>query len=238
MASRALERIEVPPVSAPAERIAVLQVVASGTNGGAQEHVYSLLSQLDPARYAVTVVTLTDGSAVRRWRSLGVEVIVAPEPDDDAAARIVAELIEARRIAVLHGHMFRAEVAGTLGADLAEARGVPRPFTIQTIHSSRVRSAEDRALLRSLTPRIDRLVAVSRSIVTKLADEGRTGSRIVLIPNGVDLRRYDHTEACCTLPGEYGFPEGTPMVGVVGRLEAEKGHPTLIDAWQIGRAHV
>ena len=54
-----------------------------------------------------------------------------------------------------------------------------------------------------------------------------------LIYNGVDLERYSVTEACCTLPEEYGFPEGTPLVGVVARLEPEKGHATLIEAWPL-----
>jgi glycosyltransferase involved in cell wall biosynthesis len=52
-----------------------------------------------------------------------------------------------------------------------------------------------------------------------------------LIYNGVDLEKYEYTEACCTLPEEYGLPEGTPLVGVVARLEPEKGHATLLDAW-------
>jgi glycosyltransferase involved in cell wall biosynthesis len=52
-----------------------------------------------------------------------------------------------------------------------------------------------------------------------------------LIYNGVDLARYSYTEACCTLPEEYGFAEGSPLVGVIARLEPEKGHPTLIEAW-------
>ena len=68
--------------------------------------------------------------------------------------------------------------------------------------------------------------------MAKLEREGRTGlAPVELIYNGVDLDRYDRTEACCTLPEEYGFPEGTPLVGVVARLEPEKGHATLLEAW-------
>ncbi|MEJ7749083.1 MAG: glycosyltransferase family 4 protein, partial [Candidatus Limnocylindrales bacterium] len=51
------------------------------------------------------------------------------------------------------------------------------------------------------------------------------------IYNGVDLSRYDRQEPCCTLPDEYGMEPGSKLVGVVARLEPEKGHPTLIDAW-------
>jgi glycosyltransferase involved in cell wall biosynthesis len=90
---------------------------------------------------------------------------------------------------------------------------------------------DDRDVLRHLTSHMDRLVAVSRAIVEKLEHEGRTAAPISLIHNGVDLERYDHQEACCTLPEEYGFPQGAPVVGVVARLEPEKGHPTLVAAW-------
>ena len=82
-----------------------------------------------------------------------------------------------------------------------------------------------------LTPQLDRLIAVSRAIETKLVDEGRDIVPISLIYNGVDLERYDHQEPCCTLPEEYGMEPGSQIVGVVARLEPEKGHPTLLEAW-------
>jgi glycosyltransferase involved in cell wall biosynthesis len=54
-----------------------------------------------------------------------------------------------------------------------------------------------------------------------------------MIYNGVDLERYDHQEPCCTLRDDYGMEPGSQIVGVVARLEPEKGHPTLIDAWPL-----
>jgi glycosyltransferase involved in cell wall biosynthesis len=219
------------PALPEGDRIKVVQLVASGTNGGAQEHVFSLLGQVDRARYDVRVISLSDGSAVRRWRALGFPVEVVAEPDDAQAAPIVADLLAGWRTQVVHGHMYRAEIVGAFAADRLADRGLPRPYLVNTVHSSRLRSPEDRALLQRLTPRIDRLIAVSRSIVEKLDHEGRGGDRVTLIYNGVDLSRYDHQEACCTLPEEYGFAPGTPMAGVVGRLESEKGQATLIDAW-------
>jgi glycosyltransferase involved in cell wall biosynthesis len=214
------------------ERIRVVQLVATGTNGGAQEHVHTLLSRLDRGRYDARVISLSDGSAVRRWRALGVSVEVVDIADDGEAAEAVARLLVRWRTQVLHGHMFRAEVVGVAAADLVAASGRARPFLIETIHSSRVRSLADRETLVRLTPSIDRLVAVSQAIVAKLEREGRAGlAPVELIHNGVDLARYDHTEACCTLAEEYGFAEGTPLVAVVARLEPEKGHATLLEAW-------
>src|SRR4026208_276924 len=85
--------------------------------------------------------------------------------------------------------------------------------------------------MRRLAPEMDRLIAVSKAIVAKVDAEGRTGAPVELVYNGVDLEKYNETEACCTLPEECGCPDGTPLVGVVARLEPEKGHATLLDAW-------
>ncbi len=115
--------------------------------------------------------------------------------------------------------------------------GQRRPYLVATIHSSRIRSNEDQQILRELTPHMDRLIAVSKAIEHKLVDEGRTSVPVTLIYNGVDLQRYDHQEPCCTLPEEYGMEPGSQIVGVVARLEPEKGHPTLLEAWpQVLRA--
>lgn len=218
--------------------VAVTQIMASGTGGGAQAHVQDLVAGLDRQRFEVEVIALSDGPAVRRLRAAGVTVHVVSEPDDGAALSAVMQLLLRRPPEIIHNHMYRAEVVGTQAASALAELGLPRPYVIGTVHSSRVRSAEDRTLLRRLTPSMDRLIAVSRAIVAKLADEGRTGAPIVLIYNGVDLQRYAYTEACCTLPEEYGLPEGAPLVGVVARLEPEKGHRTLLEAWPVVLAAV
>lgn len=219
-------------------RIRVVELLATGTNGGAQEHVLNLVSRIDRDRYDVTVCSLTPGAAVRRLERHGIEVCVIETPDDEAAVEAVAARLAALRADVVHGHMYRAEIVGTLAADRVASTGLPRPLVVNTVHSSRIRSGEDQALLRTLTSRMDQVIAVSTAIVRKLHEEGRDTAPVSLIYNGVDLERYDHTAPCCTLGEEYGFPEGTPIVGVVARLEPEKGHPTLLEAWPAVLAEV
>ncbi len=219
-----------PPV--PGGRtVRVVEVLATGTNGGAQEHVYSLLSRLDRDRYEPTVISLSHGSAERRIARLGIPVHVIDEPDDAIAVGAVATLMSDIRPEVVHNHMYRAELVGTRAALAIAEAGRPRPFIVGTVHSSRIRSPEDREVLRTLTPRIDHLIAVSRAMERKIAEERASDVPVSLIYNGVDLVRYDHTDPCCTLREEYGFPPEAQIVGVVARLEHEKGHPTLLDAW-------
>jgi glycosyltransferase involved in cell wall biosynthesis len=219
------------PVPAGDRRVRVVEVLATGTNGGAQEHLYGLLSRLDMAHYDASVVSLSAGSAVRKLQRHGFDVTVIDEPDDEAAVRLLAAHLAAIRPDVIHTHMYRADVVGTLAANLLAETGHRRPYVVSTVHSSRVRSAEDRELIRRLTPSMDQLIAVSKSIERKIADEHRTGAPVRLIYNGVDLERYDHQDPCCTLRDEYGMEPGSQIVGVVARLEPEKGHQTLIEAW-------
>ena len=212
-------------------RIRVVEVLATGTNGGAQEHLYGLVTRIDPTRYDVSIVALSPGSAVRKLQRAGFDVLVIDEPDDAiAVGALAAHLVEVRPD-VIHNHMYRAELVGTRAAIALGEIGHRKPYVVSTVHSSRIRSDEDRQMLRELTPRMDQLIAVSKMMERKLIDEGRTATPMRLIYNGVDLSRYDEQEPCCTLPEEYGMEPGSQIVGVVARLEPEKGHPTLLEAW-------
>ena len=215
----------------PGGRIRVVEVLATGTSGGAQEHLYGLVSRLDPDRFDVSIVALSPGSAVRKMQRAGFDVLVIDEPDDAIAVGALAAYLVDARPDILHNHMYRAELVGTRAAIALGEIGHRRPYVVSTVHSSRIRSEEDRDMLRVLTPHMDQLIAVSTMIEAKLEQEGRTTAPIRRIYNGVDLSQYDHTEPCCTLPEEYGMEPGSQIVGVVARLEPEKGHPTLLEAW-------
>ncbi len=221
------------PALAGGHRIRVVEVLATGGNGGAQEHLNSLVNRLDPERYDVSIVSLSPGSAVRKLQKAGFSVTVIDEVDDAIAVGALATHLADVRADVIHNHMYRAETVGTRAAVALGEVGHRKPYVVSTVHSSRIRSDEDRQTLRDLTPRMDQLIAVSRMIEDKIEDEGRVGTPVRLIYNGVDLSRYDHQEACCTLPDEYGMEPGSQIVGVVARLEQEKGHPTLLASWPL-----
>jgi glycosyltransferase involved in cell wall biosynthesis len=146
-------------------------------------------------------------------------------PDDELAVRELAAWLRREEIDLVHAHMYRAEVVGTRAA---VAAGVP--VITATVHSSRVRSPEDVALLASLTPMMDRLIVPSDSIAHKVACEGRSG-RFAVIPNGVDLSRFAGPVPPSSVRAEFGIPADAPLVGVIARLETEKGHRFLLDAW-------
>ena len=173
-------------------------------------------------------LSLSAGSAVSRLRSLGVPVEVIDEADDELAIRELSAWLRREEIDLVHSHMYRAEVVGTRAAVAAGT-----PVIMATVHSSRVRAPSDVSLLASLTPSMDRLIVPSESIQRKVVAEGRVGARFAVIPNGVDLSRFASPAPRCAFRREFGVPSHALLLGVVARLEPEKGHQFLLDAMPI-----
>ncbi len=202
-----------------------LQLLATGGNGGAQESYTGLLLRLDRSNYEVRALSLSKGSAVKRLQRLGIEVDVLDSTDDEATVRDLTAYLRRNEIDLVHAHMFRAEVIGTRAAVAAGT-----PVIMATVHSSRTRSPEDVAELARLTRHMDRLIVPSATIEAKVRREGRGEARFSIIPNGVDLSRFSALTPPCTLRNDFGIPAGAFLIGVVARLEAEKGHRFLIEA--------
>lgn len=205
----------------------VVQLLATGSTGGAQESYSGLLLHLDRTRFEVHALSLSAGSAVQRLRRLGIAVDVIDASTDDEAVREVATYLTRHEIDLLHAHMFRAEIVGTRAALAART-----PVIVATVHSSRVRSPGDVAALAALTPQMNRLIVPSASIAAKVGAEGRDAA-LTVIPNGVDLDRFSTPSRPCTLRRDLGLPRGALVIGVVARLEPEKGHRYLIEAMPV-----
>ena len=203
----------------------ILQLLATGGSGGAQESYTGLLLGLDRSRYDVRALSLSAGSAVQRLRALGVPVEVLDEADDEDAVRELVAWLRREEIDLVHAHMFRAEVIGTRAAVAAGTAVI-----VATVHSSRIRSPTDVQLLASLTPSMDRLIVPSEAIERKVRAEGREGARFAVVPNGIDLSRFTGPVRPCALREEHGISASAPLLGVVARLEPEKGHAHLLDA--------
>src|SRR5919106_5363464 len=149
--------------SARHPRPRLLQLLATGGTGGAQESYTGLLLRLDRSRYEVRALSLSCGSAVNRLRRLGIAVDIIDETNDELAVRELTAYLRHNEIDLVHAHMYRAEV---IGVRAAVAAGVP--VIVATVHSSRVRSQEDTAVLARLTPRMDRLIVPSDAIEAKV----------------------------------------------------------------------
>ena len=207
----------------PAETaLRVVELLATGTSGGAQEHV----STWSPGsiRCATTYPCCrcrtgppSAGSSRRASRSASSTTC---RRRGDRGGRRAPRGRQGGRRPQPHvprrGHRHAGGVVARRDGPPPAAGRRDGPLV------SRVRSDEDRELVRRLTPKMDHLIAVSRAIVRKIEDEGRVGAPISLIYNGVDLDPLRPSpRSCCTL--QRRVPDRAGRAARRGRRAARAG---------------
>jgi glycosyltransferase involved in cell wall biosynthesis len=74
-----------------------------------------------------------------------------------------------------------------------------------------------------------RVIAASEFERRRLVDEGLSASRVVAIPNGIDVDRFS-VPASVELKSRFGIPHDTPVVGICAALRPEKNHEMFLEA--------
>ena len=213
------------PVTVPNSPLRVLQIVGNSVIGGAENHVLTLVRALASAHHRTAVVCPRPGPLVDALQREGIHVhlidLVKPAPGDDYELSLPAlwslfSFIRRWRPDVVHNHLYPAHLHGTLAGQLA---GVPALIT--TAHTLVVRPGDP--WLTGLTR--GRVIAVSQAVKSLLVRAGVPAGRIRVIYNGIEPQYFqDETESGQQIRRELGIRAGAPVIGVIARLSAEKGH--------------
>ena len=147
---------------------------------------------------------------------------------DPAAIRMIRRYICAEDISVIHSHGYKADFytwAASLGFR-ANTLATCHPWTeVQYNARARLYTALDKRLLGGF----NRLVAVSETVQTELAQAGVPASRTSIIENGIDISRFGQTSQDRSRD-MLGLPRQKFIVGTIGRLVHEKAHTLLLQA--------
>jgi glycosyltransferase involved in cell wall biosynthesis len=258
--SRAAESSASEPDGVPREpsqttRLTVLQVVANLEIGGAQEVVRTLARFLPAAGCMPIVVTFRDGPIRAQIEELGVPVVVLTGRYRSilAGPAALAELVRIRRDLARVIRDYRPEVIQThllrsldfLVLSLRSERSVEAVFW--TVHNALLDIRPDQLpahrwllrpkrvahrLLYQLGARwCSALIAVSDEVGVALQRKYRPPrSKVVVIPNGVDLDRYGDSVDRIALRVGLSLPADARILIVVAKLLPQKGHRVLLDA--------
>jgi glycosyltransferase involved in cell wall biosynthesis len=136
----------------------------------------------------------------------------------------VAALLRQRQAPLVHTHVYHADFVGYWAA-----RSCRMPV-VATVHGfvggdwkNRLYQSLDRRLLR----RFDAVICVSEGVRARLAGAGGDPARLRVIPNG---HPGGATVPRAVARERLGIVDGTPTIGWVGRLSAEKGADLLLAA--------
>ena len=210
------------------DAVRLLLVVDSLEVGGAERHVVDLAAALSRKGHEVTVACSLAGELSDPLDGAGIRV----RPLLDrlvkrrvcvAYARGLRRLLRGQRIDLVHAHIYASAAASALAT---LGTGVPLVVTEHTEGAWQGRRAH--LVSRLIYRRARRVIAVSTPIWRRLIErDGVSPKKISLVPNAV-IPAPDTLRSTPDAPPE-GWHEG-PLVGVVARLQPEKGIAKFLKA--------
>nr|WP_297530509.1 glycosyltransferase [uncultured Roseateles sp.] len=209
----------VPDSQAP---LHVLEVVGNDIVGGMERCVERLVAHLGrEGSFRFTALCPSEGAFAERLRRAGATVVIVAMPDDPpwSAVQMVASLIAAERVDLLHAHLPNAHLLAGLAGRLS---GVP---VMTTIHA-RQTGLSDLELHRATG---SFLSVVCRQSYYHALGLGVERGHLSLEPNGVDVDTFRPGDRPAHgLRASLGIRPDAPLAGVVGRLSPEKGSDVFL----------
>jgi glycosyltransferase involved in cell wall biosynthesis len=211
--------------SRPTRSVRLLLVVDSLEAGGAERHVVDLAVALRRRGYEVTVASsIADGLAEPLERA---DIPVRPLLDRRVKRRLSLAFAWRLRRLIKRGHfdLVHAHIYASAGAAATANAGVPLVITEHTEALWQTRSA--RMVCRWVYARAEHVIAVSTAIRRRLIERDSVPpQRITVIPNAV-TSAATASHALPSLPAGW---HNVPLVGVVARLQPEKGVAAFLKA--------
>lgn len=216
-------------------RIRLMFALTSPVRGGVEEVVLALLQRLDPTEFALALAApaplLDDLAPDLRGVTVDALPVCADSWRRPGEVRRLGGFVRRWRPDVVNPHLFRSTA---VAAPLARCHGAGA--VVETYHGRegwrrgglRGSFLPDRLVARC----VDRVIAVSEAAAAFLVrGKGYPAAKVVVVPNGRDLSRFTPGRDREAARKELGVDRHTPLAGVVGRLEPQKGHAWLLQAW-------
>jgi glycosyltransferase involved in cell wall biosynthesis len=208
----------------------VLFVVGNFVAGGAERHLLELWGRISRERFEVEIACFrAEGQFWPEVRALGWpvhELGVGRRIYDATGVRGLLRLVHHTlrfQPDVVHGYLFGPNLFAVLAG---RACGVP----VVAVAKRNVDAFETRrqAFVQRLTHRwATHVTAVSEAVADSVVALGVPRGRVTVIPNGVDVDRFEAAPADRLA---LGAADGEPVIGSVGCLAARKDYGTLLEA--------
>jgi glycosyltransferase involved in cell wall biosynthesis len=214
------------------DRIRLLKIVPTLRYGGTERQFMTLGASLDASRFRVELACLRPGGglaadAVRH--GLPVDTYDIGPFHSARTLKLQTKLardIARRRIDVVHAYNFYGNVFAIPPARLAGAPVVLASIRDCGPYLSPMQLRVQRLVCRAAT----RVVVNANAVRDWLVADGYDADRIVVIPNGVDLDRFQAPVDAAAVRAGLGVGPGVPLVTVVSRVTHLKGLEGFINA--------
>lgn len=193
---------------------------------GGQSQVRYTVAGLRARGHRTVLVAHPEGELLKRM-SEGMDLVpLAPRNEIDlAAAWRLSRVLKRLRPDVVHAHDPHAVAMAATALSIAAP--TPRPLLVA---SRRIEYPIARhSFSRWKYSQVDRFIAISAAVRRRLLADGVPSARIDVVHEGVDVERIVDLPLV-SVHGALYLPAGSPVVGNVGALVAQKSQQTLIAA--------
>jgi glycosyltransferase involved in cell wall biosynthesis len=206
--------------------------------GGVPEAVYQLMRVMEKRDLTLYVLRRTSfellGSQARldRFIDLGIPIRIADgyEAKHELVDILRGWMIE-DSIDILHTHSYKPNLHGRMAAIPLRAHGLKIVAHYHNSYDDKWSEPGAIATERRLAGESDRIIACSSSVRSHIAGQiGISEAQIAMVQNGVDLGRFATERNQRDARIALGLPLDVPVVGVVGRISAQKGQDDFLSA--------
>lgn len=224
-------------MTAAGRPLSVLHTLAYPEWTGPAEPVVALARAQQEAgcRVRLAIDNLREGDLAERVRAAGLELderwVLSVKAGPILTMRDVLafkRLFASDELDIVHAHRSHDHTLAAL-AWPGRRRRDGGPALVRTLHTARAASASRRWQLR----RADGLVCVAERFRRELVERAvAEPDRVVAIEGAVDAGRFCPGSGA-RLRVELGIDADAPVVGIVARMHADRGHRTLLEAWEM-----
>ena len=212
------------------KRIKILQIVEGFGWGGAEKKLLELVKAMDKKYYNTIICSLGLTKHIQQeFDNAGFKVITLPRKGkiDLGLVFKLANLMKREKIDIIMTTLFYADFLGPLAAKIA---GVKAIISWETVSSPEWLVWRRLLGYRFANKFCNKVVAVSEATKNFLIQErGVPENKVEVIKYGVDLNKYNIIGD--KNPRELiGLNVEDKVIGMVGRLNSQKGHIYLINA--------
>ena len=219
--------------------IRVTHVIDGLSVGGAEIMLERLIEWTEGSLLRSEVISLTDiGPVGQRIAASGVPVRalgLSPRPSGAPSLLRLPGWLRATKPDLVQTWLYHGDLLGGVVSRLATRRAP----VVWGVHRSDLDVAWTKRRLATaarMCARVSRIVPTT--IVCCSVDAakrhvalGYDAERIVVIPNGFDLRSYAPDDAARReVRSDLGIPDDAPVVGMIARFDPQKDHVTMLEA--------
>ena len=213
----------------------VLHIITGLDVGGAESSLSNLLSSLN---IETKVVSLTSNGKIGKIiESMGYEVV----PLNLTIFNFFTVFLRLCRIIkeykpdVVQTWLYHADLIGGLAAKFTSVKSVVWNIRTTELKRGSYTTSGIRKLLALLSDTVpDKVVVVAEKAKKKHIDLGYKSSRMVVIPNGFEIAKFDVSlNKVASFKKEIGLADDELVVGCVGRLSQVKGQDVFVKATNI-----